>query len=242
MSHVEQSGNLKPNQKAGLKSCHVNKPIERTNNMNANSIYELEQLKEKVALNRCILEIWIDVLPHMDKCFKTFQEWLEKHQGQVINKRVNTAMKEAFRGFDFPNLSHKEFRNVSLRTFVDFEFSRYQVNAFQFSVNMEVIYSLKTDEFGCKYDKSFWINEDGMTIGKIDVNLVEGIKNMRRKLKKKIHEAKDLLNHYEDRMAVLVQKAEACLQAMEDWEKATNLFNSPRCFIAVESCPKLNKR
>lgn len=209
--------------------------------MNANSIYELEQLKEKVALNRCILEIWIDVLPHMDKCLKTFQEWLEKRQGQVINKRVKTAMKEAFRGFDSLKPSHKEFKNVSLRTIVDFEFSYFKLNSYRFSIDMDIIYSLKTDEYGCNYDKNFWLSDDGMTSGKIDINLVEGVKNMRRKLKQKIHEARNLINHYEDRTAALVQKAEACLQAMEDWKEATELFNSPRYFITIESCPKLNK-
>lgn len=209
--------------------------------MNANSIYELEQLKEKVALNRCILEVWLDVLPHMDKCLKTFQEWLEKRQGQVINKRVKTAMKEAFRGFDSLKPSHKEFKNVSLRTIVDFEFSYFKLNSYRFSIDMDIIYSLKTDEYGCNYDKNFWLSDDGMTSGKIDINLVEGVKNMRRKLKQKIHEARNLINHYEDRTAALVQKAEACLQAMEDWKEATELFNSPRYFITIESCPKLNK-
>lgn len=210
--------------------------------MNANSIYELEQLKEKVALNRCILEVWLDVLPHMDKCLKTFQEWLEKRQGQVINKRVKTAMKEAFRGFDSLNPSHKEFKNVSLRTIVDFEFSYYKLNSYHFSVNMDTIYSLKTDEYGCNYDKNFWLSDEGMTIGKIDINLVEGVKNMRRKLKQKIYEARNLINHYEDRTGVLVQKAEGMLQAMEEWKKETELFNSPRYFITAESCPKLNKQ
>lgn len=209
--------------------------------MNANSIYELEQLKEKVALNRCILEVWLDILPHMDKCFKTFQEWLEKRQGQVINKRVKTAMKEAFRGFDSLKPSHKEFKNVSLRMIVDFEFSYYKLNSYRFSVNMDTIYSLKTDEYGCDYDKNFWLSDEGMTSGKIDINLVEGVKNMRRKLKQKIHEARNLINHYEDRTAALVQKAEGMLQAMEDWKEATTLFNSPRYFITTESCPKLNR-
>lgn len=210
--------------------------------MNANSIYELEQLKKQVALNRCILEVWLDVLPPMDKCLKTFQEWLEKRQGQVINKRVKTAMREAFRGFDSLKPSHKEFKNVSLRTIVDFEFSHYKLNSYRFSVNMDTIYSLKTDEYGCNYDKNFWLSDDGMTSGKIDENMVEGVKNMRRKLKQKIHEARNLINHYEERTAVLVQKAEACLQAMEEWKEATALFNSPRYFIAAESCPKLNKQ
>lgn len=209
--------------------------------MNANSIYELEQLKEKVALNRCILEVWLDILPHMDKCLKTFQEWLEKRQGQVINKRVKTAMKEAFRGFDSLKPSHKEFKNVSLRMIVDFEFSYYKLNSYRFSVNMDTIYSLKTDEYGCDYDKNFWLSDEGMTSGKIDINLVEGVKNMRRKLKQKIHEARNLINHYEDRTAALVQKAEGMLQAMEDWKEATELFNNPRYFIAAESCPKLNR-
>lgn len=210
--------------------------------MNANSIYELEQLKEKVALNRCILEIWVDVLPYMDKSFKTLQEWLEKRQGQVINKRINKAMKEAFLGFNSLKPSHKEFKNVSLRTIVDFEFSHYKLNAYRFSVNMDTIYSLKTEEYGCNYDKNFWLSDDGMTSGKIDVNLVEGVKNMRRKLKQKIYEARNLMNHYEERTAALVQKAEACLQAMEDWKEATELFNIPRYFITAESCPKLNKQ
>lgn len=210
--------------------------------MNANSIYELEQLKEKVALNRCILEIWVDVLPYMDKSFKTLQEWLEKRQGQVINKRINKAMKEAFLGFNSLKPSHKEFKNVSLRTIVDFEFSHYKLNAYRFSVNMNTIYSLKTEEYGCNYDKNFWLSDDGMTSGKIDVNLVEGVKNMRRKLKQKIYEARNLMNHYEERTAALVQKAEACLQAMEDWKEATELFNIPRYFITAESCLKLNKQ
>lgn len=209
--------------------------------MNANSIYELEQLKEKVALNRCILEVWLDVLPHMDKCLKTFQEWLEKRQGQVINKRVKTAMKEAFHGFDSLKPSHKEFKNVSLRTIVDFEFSYYKLNSCRFSVNMDTIYSLKTDEYGCNYDKNFWLSDEGMASGKIDENMAEGVKNMRRKLKQKIHEARNLINHYEERTVTLVQKAEGMLQAMEDWKEATAFFNSPRYFIAAESCPKLNK-
>lgn len=219
--------------------------------MNANSIYELKQLKEKVALNRCILEIWVDVLPYMDKSFKTFQEWLEKHQGQVINKRINKAMKEAFLGFNSLKPSHKEFKNVSLRTFAEFEFSRYMVNAFQFSVNMDIIYSLKTDEYECNYDIAFRISEGGKVAekidakgnigGKIDENMVEAVKKMRKNLKHKIDNAKDLLNHYEDRTAALVQKAEACLQAMEDWTEAIVLFDSPRYFIAAESCPKLSK-
>lgn len=210
--------------------------------MNANSIYELKQLKEKVALNRCILEIWVDVLPYMDKSFKTLQEWLEKRQGQVINKRINKAMKEAFLGFNSLKPSHKEFKNVSLRTIVDFEFSHYKMNAYRFSVTMDTIYSLKTDEYGCNYDKNFWLSDEGMTSGKIDINLIEGVKNMRRKLKQKIHEARNLMNHYEDRTATLVQKAEACLQAMEDWKEATELFNSPRYFITASSCPRLNKQ
>lgn len=214
-------------------------------------MYEVKQLKEQVEFNRCILEIWIDVLPHMDKCFKTFQEWLEKHQGQVINKRVETAMNEAFRGFDFPELSHKEFKNVSLRTFVKFEFSRYIINTFQFSVNMDIVYSLKTEKFGCNYDKVFRISEDGKVAekvdakgnigGKIDENMVEAVKKMRENLKSKINKAKDLLSHYEDRTASLVQKAEASLQAMEDWTEAIILFDSPRYFIAANSCSKLNK-
>lgn len=210
--------------------------------MNAHSMYEVKQLKEQVALNRCILEVWLDVLPHMDKCFKTFQEWLEKHQGQVINKRVKTAMKEAFRGFDSPKPSHKEFKNVSLRTIVDFEFSQYMANSYRFTVSMDTIYSLKTDQYGCNYDKSFWISDDGMTSGKIDENMVEAVKKMRETLKRKIYNARNLMNHYEERTVTLVQKAEACLQAMEDWKEATELFNNPRYFIAAESCPKLNKQ
>lgn len=210
--------------------------------MNANSIYELEQLKKQVALNRCILEVWLDVLPPMDKCLKTFQEWLEKRQGQVINKRVKTAMREAFRGFDSLKPSHKEFKNVSLRTIVDFEFPHYKLNSYRFSVNMDTIYSLKTDEYGCNYDKNFWLSDDGMTSGKIDENMVEAVKKMRETLKRKIYNARNLMNHYEERTVTLVQKAEACLQAMEDWKEATELFNNPRYFIAAESCPKLNKQ
>lgn len=210
--------------------------------MNANSIYELEQLKEKVALNRSILEVWLNLLPHMDKCFKTFQEWLEKHQGQVINKRVRTAMKEAFRGFDSLTLSQKMFKIVSTRTIVDFEFSHYKLNSYRFSVNMDTIYSLKKDQYGCNYDKSFGISDDGMTSGKIDENMVEAVKKMRETLKRKIYNARNLMNHYEERTAALVQKAEACLQAMEDWKEATELFNIPRYFITAESCPKLNKQ
>lgn len=210
--------------------------------MNANSIYELEQLKEKVALNRCILEIWVDVLPYMDKSLKTLQEWLEKRQGQVINKRINKAMKEAFLGFNSLKPSHKEFKNVSLRTIVDFEFSHDKLNAYRFSVNMDTIYSLKTEEYGCNYDKNFWLSDDGMTSGKIDENMVESVKKMRETLKRKIYNARNLMNHYEERTAALVQKAEACLQAMEDWKEATELFNIPRYFITAESCPKLNKQ